>query len=364
MSDSPRIFNVLHYVGYDDDRGGIISVVRALANAGSFHTILGVNPGFRQGRSPPLPTLEFPAVTGEKIGLVPYLQSRRVAKAVRLWLQADPANRFHGHSRAGLLVALWLWQWGERSVVVSVHCYGRQKWFYRMAARRLAQRLYWLSPAMKEYYGIGGRDWNQCVPGCFVRTPLNPRTARSSGRLRLGGIGAIVSWKKWDLVLEALRQVAPAVRARLRFTHIGSTDGSKDSAHAGEELARWAKSPELCDHVSFLGQQESSADLLSQIDVLVVASAAEPFSVAMLEALAAGVPVLAADSGGAKDIVEDGRSGWFFESGSAADLARKLTWLVESDLLERVSMPPANLGQFSPEAVAAQWLAVYHHVGE
>ena len=36
------------------------------------------------------------------------------------------------------MVALWLARAGERRVVVSVHCYGRQRWFYRWAARQLA----------------------------------------------------------------------------------------------------------------------------------------------------------------------------------------------------------------------------------
>ena len=45
---------VLHYTGADDDRGGVMSAVRALATADRFTCVLGVNPGFRQHRQPPL----------------------------------------------------------------------------------------------------------------------------------------------------------------------------------------------------------------------------------------------------------------------------------------------------------------------
>ena len=130
---------VLHYLGYDDDRGGIVSVIRALASTDRFACVLGVNPGFAQARAPALATLELPAIAGETISISTFLRARRVARAVRVWLAEDPARVFHGHSRAGLVVACWLARWGERRVVASVHCYGRQRWFYRWAARQLGR---------------------------------------------------------------------------------------------------------------------------------------------------------------------------------------------------------------------------------
>ena len=66
---------------------------------------------------------------------------------------------FHGHSRAGLLVGLWLRLFGGERVVVSVHCHGRQKWFYRWAALVLGERMVWLTPAMKAHYDVGARTW-------------------------------------------------------------------------------------------------------------------------------------------------------------------------------------------------------------
>jgi len=52
---------VLHYLGADDDRGGIVSVVRAMAATGEFACVLGVNPRFEAQRpAPRLATLELP----------------------------------------------------------------------------------------------------------------------------------------------------------------------------------------------------------------------------------------------------------------------------------------------------------------
>lgn len=141
MANDPR-FTVLHYLGCDEDRGGIAAVVRALATANRFDCVLGVNAGAQQRRTPVLVQREFPRVAGESLGLTTLWRTRSVAREVRAWLAGGPERIFHGHSRAGLAVAVWLAAMGERRVVVSVHCYGRRKWFYRWAARQLGERMF------------------------------------------------------------------------------------------------------------------------------------------------------------------------------------------------------------------------------
>src|SRR5687767_10141925 len=67
---------VLHYLGSDDDRGGIVSIVRALVPYDAFRCVLGVNRGCRQERQPPLPTLELPRLKGESIGVQTWWRAR------------------------------------------------------------------------------------------------------------------------------------------------------------------------------------------------------------------------------------------------------------------------------------------------
>ncbi|AOS44599.1 Putative glycosyltransferase EpsD [Lacunisphaera limnophila] len=354
---------ILHYTGYDDDRGGIVSVVHALASAGRFGCVLGMNPGAVQRRMPPLRAEFFPALAGELIGPGNGWRARVTARAVQAWLRADPARVFHGHSRAGLLVALWLDQMGERRVVASVHCYGRQRWFYRWAARRLGARLRWLSPAMKDYYGVGDGTWAGCVPGCAGPTTPAPRVARDeTAPVRLVGIGALVRWKNWHLVTAALALLPAPVRARLRFTHIGAADGTADAAAYAAQLRRRSEAADLQGLVEWRGEQPSSAGVLAEADVVVVASDHEPFSVAMLEALGAEVPVLAADSGGARDLIRTGENGWLFASGDAAALAGCLRALVETPALRQVHPRPEDLRRFTAPVVAAEWEKIYREV--
>ncbi len=353
---------VLHYLGYDDDRGGIVSVGRALASTGRFDCVLGVNPAFAQARTPALATFELPAIAGETISLSTLVRARPVARAVRAWLADDPTGVFHGHSRAGLIVAGWLARGGERRVVASVHCYGRQRWFYRRAARQLGDGLFWLSPAMKHYYGIDEPDsWIQCVPGCVAGPGANPtqRTRAADAPLRLGGVGALVAWKRWHLVLEALAQLPAPLRARVRFTHIGAPAKDAASRAYATELRRLTTARGLDEVVTWRGEEPSADALLRESDCLVVASRHEPLAVAMLEALRAGVPVLASRSGGNVDVIADGRTGWFFESDDAADLARAIARLVESDALRRVEVRADDVARFEAGTVADQWAQIY-----
>jgi glycosyltransferase involved in cell wall biosynthesis len=79
----------------------------------------------------------------------------------------------------------------------------------------------------------------------------------------------------------------------------------------------------------------------------------------MLEALAAGIPVLAADDGGAKDVIDPYRNGWLFQTGNHRALAQRISQLAGSDLLSKVSITPADVLPFRSQTVSARWLSIY-----
>ena len=72
----------------------------------------------------------------------------------------------------------------------------------------------------------------------------------------------------------------------------------------------------LADDVRCLGLSHNVADILSQVDLLLVTSHMESFCLAALEAMAAGVPVLAPRVGGLPELIRDGSTGMLFESNS------------------------------------------------
>ncbi len=347
---------VLHYVGYDADRGGIVSVVRALAGAGRFACVLGMNRGAVQARTPALEVLELPRISGEKIGVGTAMRALVVARAVRRWLREDPERIFHGHSRAGLLVARWLAGMGECRVVATVHVFGRQRWFYRRAAAALGGRLCWLGPSMKSYYGLPADGWKGCLPDCIPEACVRPARPRPLALVvTFGCVGALVPVKQWELVLDALEQVPAEVP--LRVVQAGAGDpGSREYA-AG--LRRRAEAPALASRFAWRGPVEDMAEFYAGIDCLVVAATREASSVAALEAVAAGVPVLASAGSGTRDLIARCRGGWLFPADSAEALGRRMAELARGPELAAWRRDEAGLTEFTAAKSAAAHAAVY-----
>lgn len=358
---------VLHYVGDESDNGGIMAVVRNLAAASHYSSVLGVSAGFKTRPDERLPVITFPSLPAEVLELKTFWRARVVATEAARWLEAWPERIFHAHTPGGLAVALWLRRRGQRRVLASVHCYSKRKWIYRWAARQLGDRLFWLSPAMKRYYGLKrpGDLWAQCVPGgvpLAETTELRRPVGGDRKIVHVGGVGPLVSSKCWHLVLDAMAAMPATQRWKIRFEHAGGADGTERSQRYQMALRAQTGALSLGNLVQWRGPEVRAEALLAEIDVLVVPSLREPFSLVMLEALAAGVPVLAANAGGARDVIASARNGWLFRSGDPRDLARALVMLAETDALATVSPRPESGWRFSSSVVAQQWALVYARV--
>jgi glycosyltransferase involved in cell wall biosynthesis len=352
---------VLHYVGYDTDVGGIVSVVRALAGAGRFTCVLGMNRGSVQARTPPLEVLELPRISGEKISPATAVRAFVVARAVRKWLRDDQSRIFHGHSRAGLLVARWLASWGERRVAATVHVFGRQRWFYRSAAARLGGRLCWLGPAMKHYYGLPVGGWEGCLPDCISQSTVQPmRSPEIQSPVTFGCVGGVVPVKRWELVIEALAQVPAATP--MRVVHAGAEEVSAAGRAYANRLRRRVEELALASRFEWRGPVEEMAEFYAGVDCLIVPSSCEASSVAALEAIAAGVPVLASAASGTRDLVDRCSGGWLFEPDTAETLGGRMTALARGPELANWRRNEAGLEAYTATVAAAAHLALYRTV--
>ena len=128
--------------------------------------------------------------------------------------------------------------------------------------------------------------------------------------------------KRIDVLLDALDR-HPDLRA-LRFRVLGT----------GWDLdALRERAANTHPNVVFEGFCADVASVLAQSDLLLHLCPVEPFGLAILEAMAAGLPVLVPDSGGAATLVDDGVSGFHFRADDADSLA---------DVLNRLAGYPGN----------------------
>ncbi|UCH33715.1 MAG: glycosyltransferase [Armatimonadota bacterium] len=102
-------------------------------------------------------------------------------------------------------------------------------------------------------------------------------------------------------------------------------------------LAARSEALGLADRVRFLGFRDDIPRLLSALDCFVLPSLSEGLSIATMEAMAAGLPVVVTDSGGPSDLVEHGETGLVVPPGDASALSAAIaTVLREPELARRL----------------------------
>ncbi len=353
-----KIPTVLHFTGYGEDVGGVLNYIRAASLHNGARNILVVGESFQQTRGPRLPLMRVPSLKAESLYCPHTIWSCfLLGLRVHFLLQRHPHLIFHGHSRAGMLIAKWLGLLGHTRCVVTVHANGRHRWFYRWMALLLGSRLTFLCPSMKRYYGLPDVSWKNCFPGAPLGE-VAPIPRRPGPVLRLGGLGALVRWKRWHLVLEALAKLSPERRARVHFTHVGATLDDPASREYAAFLRAETERLGLGGCVTWRGPVRDTTAFFTEIDALLVCSENEPWGLAMLEALFAGVPVIASASGGPADVIRNGQNGFLFPDGDPAALADRLTEILD----ERRALPTvqaADLERFSVKVFGEKWRRFY-----
>ncbi len=121
----------------------------------------------------------------------------------------------------------------------------------------------------------------------------------------------------------------------------------------------------LTDRVYFLGIQDAMDELLVQTDLLLLPSDHESFGLVALEAMSAGVPVIATDRGGTRELIESGTSGFLADP---ADVEAMAAWgislLRDPERWEAVSHAARARarGRFDQDLIVGRYLDFYRLV--
>jgi glycosyltransferase involved in cell wall biosynthesis len=177
--------------------------------------------------------------------------------------------------------------------------------------RRVAARPPALAICNSRYTASALERWLPDAARAVVYAPVSApavHTSRSEVRARLGADDETVAiviacrferWKGHADLLEA----AAALEAKWTLWIAGGAQRPHEHEYE-RELREQAAGAALAGHVHFLGERADVADLLNAADVHCQPnSGPEPFGLAFVEALHAGLPVLTTDAGGAPEIV-------------------------------------------------------------
>ena len=146
-----------------------------------------------------------------------------------------------------------------------------------------------------------------------VRKGLRAEFGFEDDTFVIGTVGRVIGAKDYPLLLEAL----VLVRKSIPHSHWLQVGDGPDR----EKIMGLAEKLGLSSSVTFAGRRSDVGDLLEAMDVWVMSSAREGLPVALLEAMAAGKPIVATDVGGIPDAVDNDISALLVPAGDAEALA-------------------------------------------
>lgn len=149
-------------------------------------------------------------------------------------------------------------------------------------------------------------------------------------------VGRINTEKQIDVLIRAFALIADRIPARVQI--VGMGDQQEPLIHLAERLG-------VADRVDFLGRIDDAElrQVYSDAAVFVMPSIAELQSIATMEAMASGLPVIAADAMALPHLVKDGVNGYLFAPSEPHDLAGKLARVLSAPAAERERLQRGSL---------------------
>lgn len=254
--------------------------------------------------------------------------------------QAVIVHTFHGHVFEGYFSPFMT------AVFVRI-----ERWLARRSDALVA-----ISPLIRrdllETYRIARDEQTFVIPLGFDLSPFVTidAEARQSARAALGvapdrfvvsTVGRLTEIKRHDLFLDMARQVAARVPA-VEFLIVGDGELRRDLESQAAALG-------IGEQVRFLGWRTDLRTIYGATDVFVLTSRNEGTPVALIEALASGVPGVSTDVGGVRDVVADGETGLVVPFGSPEALAASVAELLASPERRR------DMGARGREAVLSKF---------
>lgn len=249
-----------------------------------------------------------------------------------------------GVSRLRRWRTAWLWWWAAR-YARKFYCVSKDI-MAEMSSRRIVP-VHKLSVILN---GINTDPFREAVDRTEVRAAFGiPANAPL-----IGTVGRLNEVKNQELLIRAFARVRLEVPAA-RLLLVGDGPLRADLTGLAARLG-------VGDAVHFAGYQSRPERFLATIDVFALTSRTEGLPLAVLEAWAAGLPVVASAVGGLPDLVTDGRTGLLFPSGDEAALAVLLRGLLR-DRARRHALGEAGQNEvferYDLRRMAAEYEAQY-----
>ncbi|HUB24253.1 MAG TPA: glycosyltransferase [Tepidisphaeraceae bacterium] len=180
-------------------------------------------------------------------------------------------------------------------------------------------RRFWTVPASKVEVVLNGIDTER-----FAR-----RAGRDATRAQykippeaivIGNVARVTEVKRQDLLLRGFAALAPE-NPNLHLLFVGDGDQRQNLEQLSDQLG-------VRQRTTFAGYQSETERFLAAMDIFALTSRLEGLPLALLEAWAAGLPVISTAVGGIPKVVENGKTGLLFASGDQPALEAALRQII------------------------------------
>ncbi len=130
-------------------------------------------------------------------------------------------------------------------------------------------------------------------------------------------------------------------------------------------IQQLVKELKLCDHVYFLGEQDHLEPLFFCADLFLLPSEQESFGLTALEAMACGVPVICAETGGLPEVISHGETGFLYPIGEIKKMAESVVGLLSDPKKHELFRNQARRRAseyFNADQIIPQYEAFYEEI--
>ena len=334
---------IIHILGTAQPEGSSMArIVRTLA-AGLDPARYRIHALFLQGSGPLVDALQAAGVQASSIdwwrGMRDPVGAWRFWKSLRTREFAIVQLHFGGRSVSGLARS------ATRAKIVR-HLHGRVLEPQGLAPVNFSAR--GLDSVVAVSQAVADRVIDGHAQVIYSGLPISPRPPAprlATGEIVLGTAGRLVELKGLEYLIRAvaaLQNEFPALRVEIA-----------GSGPEKERLEKEVNLAGLAERIKFLGWIDEISTVLPRWDVFVMPSLEEGFPIAALDAMAAGLPVIATAVGGVPELIEDGKTGWLVPPRDVEALTARLQILLRDSEL-RATMGAAGFTRVRDKFSAAQ----------
>lgn len=182
----------------------------------------------------------------------------------------------------------------------------------------------------------------------FKKAPKTGYNFINPNKLTLLSVGELNKNKNHNFVIEAIKEID-------NIQYLIAGEGSLYN-----ELVETIEEQNLSDKVTLLGFRKDIPSILKNVDVFVFPSNREGLPASIIEAMAAGVPVIASDIRGNKDLITDMETGILYKKNSKEELMKAIEILKDKDFRKRMGKSAQEKSEkFDISLILKEQLRIY-----